>query len=129
MSKTYWGLLAFVVILAAIVIGGLLMPPTEQVKKQSKQKYRTTEELVAAAKQVQVGDPAERVLQLLGEPYSKTNRMENLETWSYRDVAIAIYKGKVCGIQGCGILTRGEMIPPELQLKVKSTPGGSCAVH
>ena len=112
--KGYWGAGVFVLVLLAIVVGALLMP-SKPVDEEKAGLPQTPDELIAAARNLRVGDPESTIVPLLGEPKRKTETMPGLFTWAYGDVTVSVYKGKICGFEGCNLMTRGEMVPAELQ--------------
>jgi hypothetical protein len=111
--KGYWGAGVFVLVLAVIVVGAILMPTAPADKKSNLPS--SAEELVAAAKTLSVGSPESTIVAAMGEPKAKNELLPGLVNWGYGDVSISVYKGKIQGMEGCNFMTRGEMIPPELQ--------------
>ena len=125
MTGKMWGLVAFGLVLAIIVVGGLLIPPAPKDASQGKPPDDTQQQavdaLIAKARKLPIGAPESEVVAKLGQPLTKSKPKDNLQTWGYNDLTVAIYKGKVCGIQGCGLIPRGELVPSELQVKEQNS--------
>ena len=111
--KGYWGAGVFLVVLFAMVLSAILIPERQEEKDTGLPS--NADELIAAAKTLSVGASESTIPAVMGEPKSKQELMPGLVRWSWGDVTIAVYKGKICGIEGCNLMTRGEMIPAELQ--------------
>lgn len=111
--KGYWGAGVFLVVLFAMVLSAILIPERQEEKDTGLPS--SADELIAAAKTLSVGAPESTILPVMGEPKTKQELMPGLVRWSWGDVTISVYKGKICGMEGCNMMTRGEMIPAELQ--------------
>jgi len=118
--KGYWGAGVFLVVLFAMVLSAILIPERQEEKDTGLPS--TAEELIAAAKTMPIGTPESAIVAVMGEPKGKREVLPGLTSWSWGDVTISIYKGKICGMEGCNLMTRGEMIPAELQTPENMKP-------
>jgi hypothetical protein len=118
--KGYWGAGVFLVVLFAMVLSAILIPERQEEKDTGLPS--SAEELIAAAKTLSVGAPESTILPVMGEPTAKREVFPGLISWSWGDVTIAVYKGKICGMEGCNLMTRGEMVPAELQTPENMKP-------